>query len=291
MASRAVTGVSEASAQVAARTTDAGRGFWQRVRAGGMAVSRFWSSFRLVLLGIFVVIGGTAFLTLRSGSQESAIARLIQSNQDARQALSNGDLAAANDQFQVAVAALDQLDRHTDTLACEIRQLHRETSVIRDLLPSSVFDVVTEAEDAFVQDELDEFDEQFRLLHRNRWIVLEGPVTRIGRSPEGGHYRIDVPVAIGDDDRSMAISGRIPALDELKFRDSRRDVIFAGQLKSCRLSPDRQSWILRLEPRTAFLWAGAENYAALGLMVDDSERADAVKGILETQALANGLSR
>jgi hypothetical protein len=277
--------------QVAARTSNAGRGIGQRVSAGGSAVVRFWTPFRLVLLGILFAIGGTAWLTLHSGSQEDAIARLIEANQNARDALVEQDFSTAHDQFKVAVTALDLLDRRDDPLACEIRQLHRETAVIRDLLPSSVFDVVADADAAVAEGTRDAFDVDFRLRHRSRWIVLEGPVTRLGPSPEGGHYRIDFPAAIGDQQRSLVVSGRLPALDSLKFRDSRRDVIFAGQLIGCELSSDRQSWILRLEPRTAFLWSNPTNYGALGLTSPDAEQAAATNSILATQSLANGLER
>lgn len=291
LASRAVTGVSEASAQVAARTTAAGRGLGHRVSASGKAVVRFWTPFRLVLLGMCVVIGATAFLTLHSRSDDAAITRLKQSEEAGREALGAGDVPAACEQFEVAVAALDQLGRQTDPLACDIRQLYRETKAMRDLLPSSVFKVVNEADEALDDGQLDEFDQQFRLRDRHRWIVLEGPVTRVGGSTEGGHYRIDVPAALGDHARTVVIAGRLPALDVLKFRDSRREVILAGQLRSCELSGDRLSWVLRLEPETAFLWSNVQNYTALGLMLDDPERVAAVHRILSTQSLANGLPR
>ena len=58
-----------------------------------------------------------------------------------------------------------------------------------------------------------------------------------------------------------------------------------------RLSSDRRSWILRLEPRTAFLWSTPGNYGALGLTSPDAERAALTNRILSTQALANGLER
>lgn len=289
IASKAVSEVTHASAEVAARTKGAGRSLWQRITGAAMAVVRFWTPFRIVILCIILAVSGTAFLTFRSGSQEAAVIRLSESNDKAREALANGEIGAAQEQFAIAVEALDRLDRHADPLASEIRQLHRETTAMQDLLPSSLFEIAAEADEAFLHGSLEEFDAKFRLQHADRWIVLEGPVARVGRTARGGYYRIDVPAAIGEERRTLVISGRLPALDALKFRHPQRDVVVAGQLKSCELSADRRSWVFRLEPRTAFLWANADNYAALGLTSADPEQADAVSLVLATQSLANGL--
>jgi hypothetical protein len=291
LASKAVSEVTQASAQVAARTSDAGRGLWQRITGLALSVVRFWSPFRIVILCIVLAVGGTVFLTVRTGADEAALSRLKESDEQAREALADGDLAAAQEQFAVAVDALDQLGWVTKPLACEIRQFHRETTAMQDLLTASPFDVAADAEDAFVHGRLDEFDRQFQLHHAHRWIVLEGPVARVGRTARGGYYRIDVPSAIGDKRRTLVISGRLPALDTLKFRDAPRDVILAGQLKSCELSGDRRSWVLRLEPQTAFLWSDPGNYAAIGMASSDPEQVEAVNRILTTQSLANGLER
>lgn len=289
LATKAVRGVSEASARMATRTTDTGRGLWQRTVATAQTVVRFWTPFRIVLLCIVLAVGVTALLTMRSGANEAAIARLIQSDENARQALADGEIGLAREQFTAAVAALDQLDRHTDPLACEIRQLHRETIVMQELLAASVFDVAMEAEEALAAGELEEFRREFRIHHHNRWLVVEGPVARVARSPQGGYYRLEIPAAIGAEARSLVISGRLAALDSLKFRDSQRVVILAGQLRNCELSSDRGSWVLRLNPETAFLWADAANYAALGLTSPDEEHAAAIRQILATQSLANGI--
>ncbi len=70
------------------------------------------------------------------------------------------------------------------------------------------------------------------------------------------------------------------------------DVIFAAQLKDCRLNAeDPQSWVIELRPDTAFLWSNFDNFTELGFTPDEFNTADRTKNLLATQAKAIGLEQ
>jgi hypothetical protein len=62
-------------------------------------------------------------------------------------------------------------------------------------------------------------------------------------------------------------------------------VIFAGQLVSFAAEGTKSKvWVLRLKDSTAFLWAGAETYRALGLGTDALRTDDDTAHLLAEQA-------
>ena len=286
---QATQGVAKASAKVGRGAAEAGIGFGSRIAAYVRGFIGFWTPLRLVVLGTVVICAITAAVTLFSDRSEQAVIALTDANENAREAMAAGDFTAAQSEFTKAVALLDELQRTDDPLAREIRQLHRETSAIRDIVAVSPLDIVAEADTAVVEGKTPEWASTFETRYKDRWIVVEGNASSADRALSGGAYHVPVPMGIGPHGRSLSIQVSMPLLDTLIKAGKPRPVVLAGQIESCELSRDQRTWILKLRRETAFLWTNAHNYQALGFTFDDPQAADQTRALLNSQARAIGL--
>jgi hypothetical protein len=286
---QATQGVAKASAKVGRGAADAGIGFGARVAAYVRGFIGFWTPLRLVVLGIVVICGITAAVTLFSDRSEQAVIALTDANEKARAAMAAGDFVAAQSEFTKAVTLLDQLHREDDPLAREIRQLHRETSAIRDIVAMSPLDIVAEADAALLAGKTPQWADTFETRYKDRWIVVEGDASSADRALSGGAYHVPVPFGVGPHARNLSIQVSMPLLDSLIKAGKPRPIVLAGQIESCELSRDQRTWTLRLRRETAFLWTNADNYQALGFTFDDPQTADQTRAMLNSQARALGL--
>lgn len=287
---QATEGVSQATAKVGRGAADAGVGFGQRIADWGRAFVGFWTPLRLIVLGIIVISAVTAAVTLMSDHSEQAVIELTAANESAREAMAAGDYAAAQQHFARAVTLLDRLERRDDPLAREIRQLHRETQAMRDIVSVPVFEIVAEADAAHESGELSNWlQAAFNTRYRDRWLVVEGPVVPADVALSGGAYAVRIPFGIGPHSRSVTIKVALPELDDLVKGRKPRPVILAGQLQKCELALDGRSWIITLERSTAFLWTNADNYQALGFTFDSPQAEKHNQQLLDGQARLVGL--
>lgn len=286
---QATQGVAKASAKVGRGAADAGIGFGSRIAAYVRGFIGFWTPFRLIVLGIVILCAITAAATLMSDRSEQAVIALTAANENARAAMKAGEYGTAQTEFAKAVALLDQLKRTDDPLARDIRQLHRETSAIRDIVPISPLDIAAAADAAVEAGQTSEWATTFQTRYHNRWVVVEGNATPADRALSGGAYQVRVPIGIGSRSRSLSIQVSLPLLDRLVKGGKPRPVILAGQIDSCELSQDKRTWIIKLKRETAFLWANADNLQALGFTFDDPEAQTQTQALLNSQARAIGL--
>lgn len=282
--------VAKASARVGRGAADAGLGFGSRIAAFVAGFIALWTPLRLIVLGMVIVCGITAAVTLFSDRSEQAVIELTAANENARSAMEAGDFVTAQTEFAKAVALLDVLERRDDPLAREIRQLHRETSAIRDLVPLPLFDIVSDADAAHESGRGSEWTSTFQTRYQDRWIVVEGALIPADRATTGGAYALRIPFGIGPQSRSVSIEVAMPELDRLVKGGKPRPVVLAGQIQSCELSSDGRTWVLQLARSSAFLWTNADNYQALGFTFDDAQMESEVRGVLKSQAAAIGLN-
>ena len=148
------------------------------IGAWTVACLALWTPLRLILLGSVAVCAATVAFVLLDDRSEQAVMALKTANEAARKALAERRIEVAHEQLAAAVVALDTLDRHNDPLAREIRQLHREATALRDVLPISPLQVVAEADAAHAGGRDEQWQHTFRAQYRNRWLIVDGPVQR-----------------------------------------------------------------------------------------------------------------
>lgn len=286
---QATEGVARASARVGRGAAEAGIGFGSRIAGYVRGFLGFWTPFRLIVLGTVIICAVTAAFTLFSDRSEQAVIALTDANENAREAMAAGDFDAAQAEFAKAVALLDQLERTDDPLAREIRQLHRETSAIRDMVAVSPLDMVVDADAAFNSGKSAEWAETFKTRYRDRWLVIEGRASSADQAVAGGAYQVPVPIGIGTQGRSVSIQVSMPLLDRLVKGGKPRTIVLAGQIEACELSRDRRTWLVKLKRESAFLWTNPDNFQALGFTFDDAEAETRTRALLNSQARALGL--
>lgn len=283
------TNVFQASERVGRSAANVGLGIGARVQAWALAFLALWTPLRLILLGSLAVCGATVAYVMLGDRSEQAVLDLKVSNEAARKALGDRQIEAAHEHLSAAVAALDKLDRHSDPLALEIRQLHRETGAIRDALPISPLQIVAEADAAHESGQGDKWQQTFRTQYRNRWMIVDGLVQRQSSGPERGQSTVSLPLRVGPERRSVTLNVAHADLDRLTHGKP-RGAVFAAQLTGCDLSADRRSWKLRVSSPTAFLWGTLDTYEAAGFAFDGVEDRRRVERTLAAQRRVLGLA-
>lgn len=283
---QATESVAKASAKVGRGAADAGLGFGARVAAFIAGFIALWTPFRLIVLGVVVLCAITAAVTLLSDRSEEAVIALTTANENARTAMEAKDFELAQSEFARAVALLNELERHDDPLAREIRQLYQETTAIRDIVPIPLLDIVADADAALQSGRTAEWERTFQTRYRDRWLVMEGDVVPADLAKSGGRYAIRIPIGIGPSQRSVSVEVALPLFDQLVKGGKPRPVVLAGQIESCDLSSDSRTWVVRLARSSAFLWTNSANYQALGFTFDHPETEQQVRTVLASQAQA-----
>jgi len=283
---RAAAGVAATAAQVGTGTAKLGAKVGAGAVGSAKAVRKFWTPLRLVAAGMMLVLAATLVWSFRTDNREQAIRDLKLAEEAAREALAEDDLESAHQNFSRAVAALDELERHDDPLAQEIRQLDRELTAIRDQAMASPLEIATEAE-RLADDSADDWESQFRSRHEGRWVVIDGPFRRVQVVGGEGRYEVDIPFRMSKSNHGVRITGTLPALDALSIDNEPQNVIVAAQLSRCDYSGANRAWEIELKPETAFLWSSVDNYTRLGFTLEDQETEQRVRRTLERQSRAN----
>ena len=284
------TNVFKASEKVGRSAATAGLGFGARLGVWFMAFLALWTPLRLILLACVGICAATIAFVVFSDRSEQAVADLKAANEAARTALAERRIDEAHLQLAAAVKALDTLDRHDDPLAQELRQLLRETNAIRDVLPISPLQVVAEADEAQQNGRGEQWQSRFQTQYRNRWLIIDGPVQVELNGSQRGQYAVQLPLRIGPSRRGVSMHVALPALDLLVKGGKQRPVVMAVQLVGCDLSPDKQTWQLRINSQTAFLWGTLENYEVAGFTLESDEDRQRVLTMLAAQQRVLGLS-
>lgn len=283
------TNVYQVSEKVGRKAATASVGFGTRLHAWLLAFLAIWTPLRLILLGCVGVCAATIAYTLLVDRSEQAVLDLKAANEAARDALAQGDVDAAYDHFSVAVLALDKLERRDDPLAREIRQLHRETTALREAMPISPLQVVSEADAAYEDGQGDQWQQRFRAQYRKRWLIVDAVVRQTTPGADRGKYIVSIPLRVGPKRRAIQFHPAVSELDPLFKGGKPRNAIFAVQVVGCGLSPDKTTWRLQTDSDSAFLWGTIDNYVAAGFQLETPEARRQIEQVLAAQQRVLGL--
>lgn len=238
---------------------------------------------RVVVLGIVAVIAVTFWWMNHLRTQERAREVLTIAPRLGEEALQEGDLATAAQQFQRVRQAVDVLGRD-DPQSHRWRQQARETLAISELASASLHDILQEAAEMSAGRSAESWAEYFRTTYRNGWVLFDALVTRTADESGPERYLIDYPLVMGEN-RGELVGNLVAFRALFDTPGEPRRVIFAAQLAGCRLAPDADgTWQIELAAESAFLWSSAETYALPGLTVDE-----ATKKVLAEQAQLLGI--
>lgn len=286
------TNVYQVSEKVGRKAADAGMGFGARLRTWLVAFLALWTPLRLILLACIAVCAATVAFVLLVDWSVQAGRDLKAANEAAREALADGQISRAYEELTIAVAALDQLDRDgpDDLLATELRQLHREARALRGALPISPLQVVLEADAAFESGKESEWQQRFDVQYRGTWLLVDAVVRPTSASAEPPLYAVSIPMRVGPHRRGIQLHTAVSDLDRLLKGGKPRAAIFAIQIESCELSPDRTTWKLSTDPDSAFLWGTIDNYEIAGFSLEAPEERERVEQVLAAQQRVLGLA-
>ncbi|MCA9081427.1 MAG: hypothetical protein KDA58_12765 [Planctomycetaceae bacterium] len=263
----------------------------------GQQLKRIFTPFRLIVIGCALLLMLTAMWGWKQHAARRALETVQSAIEDGRVAVEEGNWIRARDSFGEAVDAFELLGR-TDAEAQEIRQLHREAEVLTRLTGGSVFEVIEAAEEAYrssnEEDEkrkLDRLESHLRDKFSVDWFVIEGPVRRRQIDPAREKsrpfaYEIEFPWE-PESGKKVRVVVDFPCLESLVPEKKSKALLLAGKFSQCSLVDD--TWELRLEPETGFLWVNPVTYRALGFANDPLREQEVVDTFLKTQAAAMGM--
>lgn len=241
--------------------------------------------FRVALLLAAIVLSTTIWWTWRESRLESAERTLAAAEKKGYEALRQADFVTAELEFDKAVQALNVLG-HEDDHARAIRQMHRETTAANELIGKPLFEIVEDVHKVPAGDG-GRRQEYFRAHYAGDWIIVDAPVQRLVDADGTAKLTSDYPLAIGG--HRVVLQTDAGAFEPLAFGEKPKRLIFAAQLQTCRLDgTDKKRWVISLRPETAFLWADADNYRALGFADADEAGRRSTRELLERQARLQG---
>ncbi len=282
----------------------------------GQTLRRQFTSLRIVVLSLLLVLGLTGWWQWSRAALSRAESDYTAAVEAGTAALQKKDLLSAAKEFERAAHAVDLLHR-TDIAAEQARQQHRELTAINALLQASLPDILVSARQAKQKTDAAAAESDFAHLHIGRWVVLQTEITR--SSADNAALSWEQRVQIDDDALSLAVSlpafSKIPTKPpppvqpvagepvEAKDRDAanvnqneannadpnvndseQREIIFAAQIKSLRWNVQKSQWDLDLNPTTGFLWANFDLLIAAGLVPDEIRTEAQLRALLLEQS-------
>ncbi len=236
------------------------RGIWDRRRFS----RRMITPFRALLCGILAVVVITGYAIIHSRNIERAQVIMVEEERAGRAALEEGSLAKAAESFEKLHDALITLGSD-DQQSRALLQLCYEVRAANNLIPNSLYEMITEAIDKSNGDSYGNWDDAFDFAYEGKWIVLEAPVPTDITVDE---MKFDIPLIVSDESAVVVAS-----TDDIQASDlgaAGETMIIAGQLQSCIAeTEDGRTWVVHLEPGTVFLWSNLQTYELLGFDADD----------------------
>ena len=189
------------------------------------SLGRLASPFRIAVATILAVVVSTAWLQLRSRNIAEAQLDLAESVRLAWEALHDEDFVSAEREFGRAAEAC-RLLRRTNREAAQLEQLHRESLVVNQLSPRSLYDVL----DAAAQ-QVSESEDESKTRFRDQWFVCDTFVTAQPAPNETDpamRYFLEYPMLV--DNRSITIDCTSHRLDRLDIDPFGQRVVVAAQI-------------------------------------------------------------
>jgi hypothetical protein len=240
-----------------------------------------FSPVRIVGCAIVGVVLLTGYLIWHSHVKENAALTLHDHLEAGEAAFRDKRFAEAASEYQQASAAVDILGRD-DAESQAVRQKAKELNAMAHLAPLSLYELCDEARAAVAAGDT-QWSEKFARDYAGTWIIVDADVVS-DAGPDGVTQPvIRYPFPI--DGAPVILDARLKVLAPPSAVAGSQHVIFAGQLVSFAAEGTKSKvWVLRLKDSTAFLWAGAETYRALGLGTDALRTDDDTAHLLAEQA-------
>eukprot|EP00913_Durusdinium_trenchii_P008987 g8453.t1 len=187
---------------------------------------RIFTPLRLLIATGILLFAGTAYWTMHRNSVLTA-EHDFKTHADAGIVkLRDGRVGEAVAELEMAVAALDRLERD-DARARQVRQMLREAKAIDQLSEATLFEMLTEFDAHRAAG--DDWAGIFRDRFAGRWIVL---VTSAWKDPDNdGRIVLDFPLSIGG--APVRLMGDLNVFEKLSLSEKPRQVIVAAQLQAC----------------------------------------------------------
>ena len=242
---------------------------------------KLFTPFRLVLLGIVLVVVGTALSVWNRARLDEAARTWQTAREKGRAAIESGDFPTAVREFRRAVQAVDLLARD-DMPARATRQRLREAVAADQLLPVSLPEMIRDGEQTIKANPIG-WKDRFEGSYKGRWLIMETSLVRVAETNDGDRVVIDCPLVIGS--RQVEFSGASAAFSTLDITQVPQRVIFAAAVRSCELSDTTPArWIVELDSDHAFLWSDFEILRRLGLTTGDADEEQRTRLLLTAQA-------
>ena len=258
-----VVGIGGGFARLATGTAD-------RIGRTGRAIWRQFTLINGIVAALLLVIGAAAAFMVEQRQRATAEATYREQTAAAEAALDDENIGAAAIALAEATAAADRLGLDDDP-ATRVRIAARELTAITNLSPETLPELLADlATRAFPNGHWAGPDA--RRLGR-RWHVWEGPVV-------GGTLPMPLPV------EGMSVELRVDDLPAVDRIEGDGPVVLAVQVAD--VARDEDSWTVRFDPDTAFLWQSMTTYRELGIPFTFGHEEARVRELLKRQAAWNG---
>ncbi len=265
-------------------------GFFARLgvslKSAGQSFIKFWTPFRLAMLGIGVSMAVAVYWSVQEGIRSRAVASVNKYTEEGMQAVNVQDWLNARRAFEQASRAVDVLGRH-DPEAESIRHYHKETQALTNLCIVNFFDLLEIAETTYEKDGAEAWQQQF-LTYQDDWFVMTGPVQRLTISTadtgESNTYELYLPWSPGQKGNKVSIRGNFADFEHVVPAQAKIVTTFAGELASCVFSKTERMWIVTLRSETGFVWTHPDTFAGLNFESTELESEQDLKNRLTRQA-------
>ncbi len=221
--------------------------------------------FRLLLIGIIVVVSITGYAVVHSRNLDRAQLVLAEESKLGRAALDEENLFMALEHFDKVNDALTTLGSNNEE-SRELRQLYWEVRAGNELTPNSLHEMLSEASSSYDKENPSAWEDLFEFTYNGKWVVLETKLPETQASPE--EIRIAIPVIMPGQTAQIAITG--DKISGWELNETPEKIIFAGRIESCLPGEENgTTWVIRLDAESVFLWSNPQTYHLLGFLPDE----------------------
>lgn len=264
------------------------RGVAQRATAAATFLRAQLTPFRLVLLGIVVMLAVTAAWTVHSRRLERAREILRVEFSAGEEALRKEDTFAAVEHFRNAAAAADRL-QSDDVRSQQARQMLHETTVMTNLTSASLMEVLEEAERIVTGERPELWDDRFRVTYAETWLLLDAPIHLPIDSTGPRTVEVQMPLVVGEMGRTVRVLVEAVDVEDLTLSDEPQQAVFAAMLTGCKLDAAANRWLVTMSGESGFLWSELANLRRLGYFESEWVSEEETSKILDAQSQTLGV--
>lgn len=232
-------------------------------------IRSLFTPFRIVIATVAALLIATGIWTAHSRGLEAARETLRVEFTAGEEAMKAEDLTLANEHFVNAAAAADHL-KTTDVRAKLARQMARETTALTRLAPSSLFEILEDAEVILAKQDAEDWNQMFAGKHQGTWLVMQAAVRTANDDEPSGALVVEFPILVGEAEHAVSLTITDANGTVLGFQSEPQIAWFAATLSKCEYDEGSDSWKVALAGDSCFLWSDIDNLRLLGFFEDDA---------------------